>query len=137
MLFGGPVYWQSKVQRSVATSSTESEYMAMSINAKTTQWLAQVLRDLEYPELIGENGKTVQMLADNQGAIELAKNPHLHERSRHIDISYHHIRDLVKQEKVKVKYIPTVEMTADGFTKPLERVAFEKFKDQLGMISES
>jgi hypothetical protein len=43
----------------------------------------------------------------------------------------------VKQEKVKVKYIPTVEMTADGFTKPLERVAFEKFKDQLGMISKS
>ena len=137
MLFGGPVYWQSKVQRSVATSSTESEYMAMSINAKTTQWLAQVLRDLEYPELIGDNGKTVQMLADNQGAIALAKNPHLHERSRHIDISYHYIRDLVKQEKVKVKYIPTVEMTADGFTKPLERVAFEKFKDQLGMISKS
>ena len=77
------------------------------------------------------------MLANNQGAIALAKNPHLYEQSRHIDISYYYIWDLVKQEKVKVKYIPIVKMTADSFTKPLERVAFKKFKDQLGIISKS
>jgi hypothetical protein len=135
MLYGGPVCWLSKVQRSVATSSTESEYIAQSTNAKTTQWLAQILRDIGCLELIGEDGKTVQMLADNQGAIALAKNPHLHERSRHIDICHHYIRDLVQRGRVKIKYIPTAEMVADGFTKPLERTAFEKFKDQLGMLS--
>ena len=135
MLYGGPVCWLSKVQRSVATSSTESEYIAQSTNAKTTQWLAQILRDIECLELIREDGKTVQMLADNQGAIALAKNPHLHERSRHIDICHHYVRDLVQRGRVKIKYIPTAEMVADGFTKPLERTAFDKFKDQLGMLS--
>jgi hypothetical protein len=136
MLYGGPVCWLSKVQRSVATSSTESEYIAQLTNAKTTQWLAQILRDIGCLESIGEDSKTVQMLADNQGAIALAKNPHLHERSRHIDICYHYVRDLVQQGRVKIKYIPTAEMVADGFTKPLERTAFDKFKDQLGMSSD-
>lgn len=137
MLYGGPVCWLSKIQRSVATSSTESEYIAQSTNAKTTQWLAQILRDIGCQESIGKDGKTVQMLADNQGAIALAKNPHLHERSRHIDICHHYVRDLVQQGKVKVKYVPTSEMIADGFTKPLERTAFDKFKDQLGMVNGS
>ena len=135
MLYGGPICWLSKVQRSVATSSTESEYIAQSTNAKTTQWLAQILKDIGHPELIANNSKTVQMRGDNQGAIALAKNPHLHERSRHIDISYHYIRDLVQKGMVKIDYIPTAEMIADGFTKPLERTAFDKFKDQLGMVS--
>ena len=81
------------------------------------------------------NRKTVRMRADNQGAIALAKNPHLHERSRHIDISYHYVRDLVQKGRVKIDYTPTADMVADGFTKPLERVAFDRFKDQLGMTS--
>jgi hypothetical protein len=132
MLYSGPVYWISKVQRSVATSSTESEYIAQSTNAKAAQWLAQILQDMECPELIG---KIVRMLADNQGAIALAKNPHLHERSRHIDIKYHHVRSLVESSKLKIKYIPTAEMTADGFTKPLDRTKFDMFKDRLGMVT--
>jgi hypothetical protein len=135
MLYGGPICWLSKVQRSVATSSTESEYIAQATNAKTTQWLAQVLKDMGNPELIATDGKTVRMRADNQGAIALTKNPHLHERSRHIDISYHYVRDLVQKGRVEINYIPTANMIADGFTKPLERTAFDKFKGQLGMIN--
>jgi H2-forming N5,N10-methylenetetrahydromethanopterin dehydrogenase-like enzyme len=90
-----------------------------------------------FPEYIGTDPKTVEMRADNQGAIALAKNPHLHERSKHIDISYHHIRDLEERKKIKITYVPTTEMVADGFTKPLERVAFEKFKSMLGLVDGS
>ena len=128
MLYGGPICWLSKVQRSVATSSTESEYIAQATNAKTTQWLAQILKDIGHPELMAADRKTVRMRADNQGAIALAKNPHLHERSRHIDVSYHYVRDLVQKGRVKIDYTPTADMVADGFTKPLERVAFDRFK---------
>jgi hypothetical protein len=135
ILYGGPICWLSKVQRSVATSSTESEYIAQATNAKTTQWLAQVLKDIGHLELIASDNKTVWMRADNQGAIALAKNPHLHERSRHIDISYHYVRDLVQKGRVKIDYIPTADMITNGFIKPLERIAFKKFKDQLGMSS--
>ena len=94
MLYRGPVCWLSKVQRSVATSSTESEYIAQSTNAKTTQWLVQILRDIGSLESI-EKDSTVRILADNQGTIVLAKNLYLYERSRYIDIYHYYVRDLV------------------------------------------
>ena len=53
MLYNGVVTWSSKVQRSVLTSSTESEYISMSITAKMSQWIAQVLRDMGYASYIG------------------------------------------------------------------------------------
>jgi hypothetical protein len=134
MLFNGPIAYGSRKQRSVSTSSCESEYIGMSTCCKQGQWIAQVLRDMGFPEYIGKDPEMVEMRADNQGAIALAKNPHLHERSKHIDISYHHIRDLEERKKIKISYIPTTRMVADGFTKPLERVAFDRFKDMLGLV---
>ncbi|RFU24803.1 hypothetical protein B7463_g11531, partial [Scytalidium lignicola] len=80
-----------------------------------------------------ENANLVQMLGDNQGAIALTKNLHLHERSKHIDICYHYIRDLGEKGRLRVDFVPTTEMIADGFTKPLQRVAFERFKNQIGL----
>jgi hypothetical protein len=79
----------------------------------------------------------VEMRGDNQGALALVKNPHLHERSKHIDIRYHFIRDLAEKGKLNVEFISTTsqEMVADGMTKPLQRVAFERFKAQLGVVN--
>ena len=74
------------------------------------------------------------MIRDNQGAIALTKNPYLYERSKHIDISYHYIRDLAEKGQAVVTFVPTAEMAADGLTKPLQRIAFERFKKQLGLI---
>jgi hypothetical protein len=134
MLYGGPISWSSKKQKSVATSSCESEYMALAACTKQGQWLAQTLRDLGLGKYVGKNSAKVQMYGDNQGAIALAKNPHLHERSKHIDISYHFIRDLVEKGRVSIEYIPTEDMIADGMTKPLQRVKFERFRGQLGIV---
>ena len=134
MFYGGPISWSSKKQRSVATSTCESEYIALSTSCKQGQWIAQVFRDLGFPKYIGKDINKVQMLGDNQGAIALTKNPHLHERSKHIDICYHFIRDLVEQGKLDIAYVPTTEMVADGMTKPLQRVAFERFNNQLGVV---
>ena len=133
MFYGGPISWSSKKQRSVATSSCESEYMALALCTKQGQWIAQIFRDLGMPKYIGPNTRMVQMFGDNQGAIALTKNAHLHERSKHIDIAYHFIRDLAEKGQLKVDFVPTQEMVADGMTKPLERVAFERFKEQLGI----
>jgi hypothetical protein len=135
MFYGGPICWSSKKQRSVATSSCESEYMAMAMCAKLGQWLAQIFRDLQVARYIGKNANLVEMRGDNQGALALVKNPHLHERSKHIDICYHFIRDLAEKGKLNVEFIPTTEMVADGMTKPLQRVAFERFKAQLGVVN--
>ena len=59
------------------------------------------------------------MRGDNQGALALVKNPHLHERSKHINICYHYIYDLAEKKRLEIEYVPTAEMLANGFTKPL------------------
>ena len=133
MFYGGPISWSSKKQRSVSTSSCESEYIALSTSAKQGQWIAQVFRDLGRSHYIGENPDRVQMYGDNQGALALVKNPHLHERSKHIDVCFHYIRDLAEKGRL-VDYIPTAEMIADGLTKPLMGVNSQKFKTLLGLI---
>jgi hypothetical protein len=74
------------------------------------------------------------MFGDNQGAIALTKNPHLHERLKHIDISYHFICDLAKRKQLEITYIPTDEMVTNRITKPLARVTFKRFKQQLGVV---
>ncbi|KAI0999788.1 hypothetical protein K3495_g8413 [Podosphaera aphanis] len=135
MFYGGPISWLSRKQRSVATSSCDSEYIALSISAKQRQWVAQVFRDLKRSEYIGKNPDRVQMCGDNQGSLTLVKNPHLHERSKHIDVCFHYVRDIAEKGKLIVEYIPTSEMIADGMTKPLARINFEKFKIQLGLVS--
>lgn len=76
------------------------------------------------------------MFGDNQGALALVSNPHLHERSKHIDIAYHFIRDLAEQGKISISYIPTEDMAADGFTKPLGKQSFLKFKTLLRLVNE-
>jgi hypothetical protein len=128
MFYGGPISWASKKQNSVATSSAESEYIAMAMSTKQGRWNAQVLKDLGRPQYIGKNGDTIQMFGNNQGALALAKNPHLHERSKHIDICYHFIRDLTEKAKVITNYINTVDMVAYRLTKPAGRVVSERFK---------
>ena len=73
------------------------------------------------------------MFEDNQGAIELAKNPSHHSRTKHIDIKYHHVRDTVARKVISLSYCPTDEMDADLLTKGLPRPKFEIFRERLGV----
>src|SRR6266480_4769844 len=72
-LWGAAIFWLSRKQRSVSTSTTEAEYIAMSTTAKQGQWIAQVLHDMGYPQYIADNGMTVETRGDNQGALALIK----------------------------------------------------------------
>ena len=134
LIGGGPVFWGSKKQTAVATATTEAEYVAMSTTAKQGQWVAQILRDMGYGGYVASNHQTVDTRGDNQGAIALTKNPHLTERSKHIDIAYHYIRDLQERGRVSVSYVPTDTMAADGLSKPLPRSTFQRFMSQIGMV---
>ena len=66
--------------------------------------------------------------------ITLAKNPYLTERLKYIDIAYYFIRDLQERKRASVTYVPTAEMAADGFSKPLPKKIFQHFMSQIGMI---
>ena len=133
-LWGAAIFWLSRKQKSVSTSTTEAEYIAMSTTAKQGQWIAQVLRDMGYPQYVAENGMTVETRGDNQGALALIKHPHLHEHSKHIDVAHHYVRDLYEKQRIKPAYIYTTEMLANGLTKPLGKFNFEKFVKQVGLV---
>jgi hypothetical protein len=124
-LCGGPVSWASVKQRCVSTSTTESEYIALSEACKQGQWLRALLRELQRTQYLGET-LLVPIFSDNQSCIALAKDPIAHSRTKHIDVRYHYIRELVVFNKTTVDYLPTSEMLADFLTKPLAATAFKR-----------
>ena len=88
--------------------------MAQSQAVKEAVWLRSLLNELG----LGSNGPTT-IFTDSQGAMALAKNPEHHQRSKHIDIRYHFIREQVAEGCIELIYVPTMEMAADQLTKPL------------------
>ena len=123
------VSWCSKRQGCVSKSTTEAEYVALSTACQEGIWLRRLLDDIS----IKQHDPTV-IFEDNQGAIQLSKNPKFHSRTKHIDVSYHYIREQVSQNTVSVKYCTSKDMLADIMTKGLSRVQFQKFRDMLGVF---
>ena len=128
LLAKGALSWLSKKQATVALSTAEAEYVALSAATQEAIWLRRLLTDvgesLEDPIVINE---------DNQGAIAMAKNPVGHARTKHIDIRYHFVREGVQNGAIILKYVATGEMIADILTKPLPKHPFEKLVMDLGM----
>ncbi|XP_058986346.1 uncharacterized protein LOC131806348 [Musca domestica] len=116
------ISWESKKQDIVALSSTEAEYVSTSNASKEAVYLSRLLHELGF---LQEN--CVPINVDNQGALQLAYNPVHHKRTKHVDIKYHHIRDLIKSNTIKLVYCPTNDMVADIFTKNLAKSKHQKF----------
>ena len=117
------ISWKSKKQQTVALSSCEAEYMSLTYAIQEAKFLRQLLSDI-----LGVKENIVELGVDNQGAISLAKNPVHHQRSKHIDIRYHFIRDEIQNGNVNLFYVPTKENTADIFTKPVSHKRLEFFR---------
>jgi len=112
-LNGGAISWQSKRQPTVAASTTEAEYMAAAAAVKEGLWLRKLLSDLTI------NIHPINILADNQSAIKILRNPISSLRSKHIDVIHHFARERVMRNEVVFTYTPTNQMIADGLTKAL------------------
>ncbi len=121
---GSAISWSSRRQSTVALSSTEAEYVSASATAQEAIWLRKLLTDLFLPQ------KTPCVIyVDNQGSIKLAKNQTVHGRSKHIQIKWHFVRQLVADGDICLKYVSSQENKADGFTKPLTLPLFTRFRD--------
>jgi hypothetical protein len=118
LLNRGPISWSSTKQRCVATSTAEAEYIALAEASKQSQWLRSLLIELDRASMIGPS-HVARIFSDNQACIAIAGDPMAHRRTKHIDVRYHYIRQLIGARKARVSYLPTEDMLADVLTKPL------------------
>lgn len=114
-----PVCWRSTLQSTVALSTTEAEYMALTEAVKEAIWLQGLLGEL------GIRHKHIKVHCDSQSAIMLAKNQVYHARTKHIDVRYHFIREIIEEGGVVIQKIHTTENPADMLTKTVNSIKFE------------
>ena len=107
--------------------------MAMTQASKKIIWLQVLLEELGALTHIKQMST---LYGDNQGALALARNPEYHARTKHIDIQYHFVRELVLAEKVYLKYSTSADMIADIMTKSLPRPAHDKHLTAMGMVKD-
>ena len=129
LMSNGAVSWASKAQPVVALSSSEAEYIALSMAAQEATWMQKLLDDLHVC------ARPVKIMEDNQGAIAIAKNPVAHARTKHIDIRFHYVRQAVEEGNIEIEYCPTEMMIADLLTKPLSKEHFERLRQMMGLVN--
>ena len=123
----GALSWRATLQSIVACSNTDAEYMAVSEACKEAIWLRGL-----YTELCGDESCPT-IFCDSQSAICLTKNQMYHERTKHIDVRYHFIRDVIARGDLKVSKISTHDNPADMMTKPVPTNKFELCSDLVGI----
>ncbi|XP_021836873.2 uncharacterized mitochondrial protein AtMg00810-like [Spinacia oleracea] len=130
LLGDSPISWKSKRQAVVSRSSAEAEYRSMALTVCEVIWLKQLLKDLSLTHL-----GTTLIHCDNQAALAMAANPVHHERTKHVDIDCHFIRDKATEGVIKPTYISTTEQLTDVFTKLLPTKQQRHLLSKLGVCS--
>ena len=85
-------------------------------------------------DLFDTSLEPVVIHCDNQSCIKISENPMFHDRSKHMEMRYHYLHDMVQRRAISLRYVPTDEQTADVLTKPLSKTKFEYFRDKLGVV---
>jgi len=122
------VHWSSKKQTVIALSSTESEFYALSCCLTESIFLCNLLKDIFKTDYL------INVYEDNQSTIKIAQTLET-KRSKHFDVKFHFVKDLVSQGNAKIHYIETSEQVADIMTKALHLSKFESFCNKLNLIS--
>jgi hypothetical protein len=121
------VHWKSKRAHRVMTSTTEAEYHGLMKAVQKGLFYRSLFTELRIPLKVTIKG-------DNQSSIKLTKNPEFHDRTAHIPLEEHFVRDEVERETVKIDWVSTDQQLADGLTKPLTRDKHEEFIQRLGLV---
>jgi len=131
-LLGVPISWQSKSQRSVTLSSSKAEFVALSKAAKEIKFVVQVMQS------IGISVKLpIIVRVDNVGAIFMAENLTTSQRTKHVDIRYHFVREFVEDRFIQIIFVRTKKNRADIFTKNVNRPTHDKHSGEFIGTKES
>jgi hypothetical protein len=120
---------ENKKQNVVARSSAEAEYRAMTSTVSELIWAKQLLTDISI-----EIRDSMKIFYDNQAARHIASNPVFHERTKHIEVDCHFIREKVQSKEIKTPYMKSEDQLVDIFIKGLEPGPFKNNYHKLGMI---
>ena len=122
------VSWKSKRQATVSRSSAEAEYRSLAAVASEITWMVTLLRDFEVVV------ESALVFCDNQSAIHLSTNPTFHERSKHIEIDCHFIREKVNSGLIRLVHVKTQHQLADILTKPVTATQFQNLMSKMGVL---
>jgi hypothetical protein len=127
---GGPVSWRSQKQKCVALSTAESEYIAASMATKEVVWVRRLLMEIGC-----QQNNSTPLFCDNQSAIRLVYNPEFPQRTKDIDVKFHHIRDIIADSTGKQHTIHPNGESIGGRTdkKNLDHQKLSRFKHSIGM----
>lgn len=129
-VWGNLVTWRSKKQKVVARSSAEAEYRAMSDGVCEMLWLKRILEELKV-----RMDMPMKLYCDNKAAISIAQNPVQHDRTKHVEVDRHLIKEKIDSGAICMPFVPTTQQIADILTKGLFRPNFELLISKLGMIN--
>lgn len=129
---GGAVMWSCRKQTTVALSSAEAEYVALSETCKEMIWIRRVATAFDIKSLA-----PVTIFTDSQSAMAMVENDKFSHRTKHIDTRYHFVKDMVNNGTFKLKYQPTETNIADMLTKPLGGNKIQQLREMGGLHHES
>jgi hypothetical protein len=129
-LYGTAISWKANQQSVVALSTTQAEYIALVEGVKEAIWLKGMIGEL------GITQECVKIHCDSQSAIHLANHQVYHERTKHIDIRLHFVRDMIESKEIVVEKVASEENPADVFTKSLPRSRFKHCLDLIKFVEE-
>ena len=127
---GNLVTWKTKKQKVVAGSSAEAEYRAMRRLTDELVWLKAILGDLGQ-----ETKEPITMHCDNQAAIHIANNSVFHERTKHVEVDCHKVRERIAEGVILPCYTPSGDQLADIFTKAASSKVCDHIYGKLGLVS--
>ncbi|KAH9701552.1 protein kinase domain-containing protein [Citrus sinensis] len=114
MLGHSPISWKTKKQHTVSRSSAEAEYRSMATTTCELKWLKGLLMSLGV-----HHNTPMRLYCDSHAALHLAANPVFHERTKHIEVDCHFVRNEIQNDSISPSYVPTQSQLADIFTKAL------------------
>ena len=134
-LSGGTICLKSRKQSLIALSSTEAQYISLAETTKEATWLRELYQEICFRQSLNKSSipSSILIHADNQAAIQMAKIPRFHERTKHISIRYHYVHFAIDNQLITLDYIPTADNPADILTQALSRDIHDRHISNLGL----